>query len=642
VQTSARDLQRSCWWISSKNRRWLGKILRRRSSKEALSPQRPDASLFWAPHLADYLRFYVLYKFGGTYVDTDAIFLQELPKDVRDIFALDVSPTEAHPWFVNSSARTYVAPGIIRCARSSPVMRSALEVEFDVDRYDPACFNCAGPRALNMALLKYRFQVSGSQGGIFPGKSTPPTYLPPRYFYPLPYDRAYLMFQAGKPMIPLYLQHAQRYSYAIHLYGHVSRRLVSTPESGAARLAERQNLMPATSERDGPLMTPRLIVVRGETTRLAGPHAVFFRGLDERNSEKAPATFSWVQIGAKYGSIRPCATCQSKQSTSLHADVHDIRTINAFLSSCIYVAPPNTEHATDVLTVAVTGSHGGKMRAERELNVQTWVDSIPIAIFNRLVTVVTHTHGRKDKVLELHESVQSWFPGTRVLASDDTNATLPVRGSRFIRWIRLPFDSGLSVARNTLVGMATTQYVQLLDDDFVLDERSHLDLLLERLVLHPEVGIAGSVVPEDLAMGWKFQGLMEAREKTLTLSSGSRGYFDGCARVDYVPNVFMAQKAAILGIGGWDPELKLGEHEEFFWRIKARKAFAILSCKFVGVRHRQFRWWEAKLQGTDATSTRYVESRSRIYKFYAAALAKHNFQELIIDGRRIPIGSVLN
>jgi glycosyltransferase involved in cell wall biosynthesis len=286
------------------------------------------------------------------------------------------------------------------------------------------------------------------------------------------------------------------------------------------------------------------------------------------------------------------------------------------------------------------------MRAEREpaRYVQTWADSVSVAIFNRLVTVVTHTHGRTDKVIQLHESIEAWFPGTRVLASDDTNATLPQALddsssiSSSIRWIQLPFDSGLSVARNKLVTIAKTPYVQILDDDFVLDERSHLDLLLERLILHPKVGIAAPVIPEDLAVGWNFQGLMEARESELILSAGSRGYLDGCAQVDYAPNVFMAERAAILGIGGWDPELKLGEHEEFFWRIKARAAFDVLSCKFVGVQHRQFLWWERNAYVQENSSlAHYAKRRARIYKFYVMALAKHSFRGLVIDGRRIPI-----
>jgi GT2 family glycosyltransferase len=260
-----------------------------------------------------------------------------------------------------------------------------------------------------------------------------------------------------------------------------------------------------------------------------------------------------------------------------------------FVASCIYEIPPVAPKDTLEITIqvqgapcdsaddvaagaAATGHNPGRSCTK------TWSKTIDVAVFHRLVTVITHTHGRIDDVLRLHDSVQQWFPDTTVIASEDTGAagverttaagSNASRGST-LRWLQQPPDCGLSYARNSMMLVATTPFVQLLDDDFVLDEQSHLDLLLERLLTHPGVAIASPVIPADMAKGWVFQGLIKSTKDTLELTSGDRGYVDGCTRVDYVPNVFMARKNALLAAnGGWDPELKLGEHEEFFFRLR--------------------------------------------------------------------------
>lgn len=652
VKLDCTGLHRSKWWANDANKLWLREMTQAHCSKKR--PLRADAAAdeialgtgypYLASHLSDYLRFYLLFRFGGTYVDTDTIFLQGIPWATRDFYGLDFSPTSVD-WFVNETAHHYAAPGVVRARASDHVMRYALDTTFDLKHYDPSCFNCVGPRALNLA-LKY------SEPDIAP------TYFPPHYLYPLPYNRAYLLFQADRPIASLYLQHVQRYAYALHLFGHASKDETTGKNSAAEMLIKGQRLGHAVTDasastgtlegdagikatgRSYDIVAPRVMIVRGNSSRLAGPHAAFARGPISAAGAAGAGNrggFS-VKVHARFGSISAAAGSDDTQApTSNLAQVDGVSTlkdVNLFLSNCVYQVPPINANDTVEITLTLQRPCPGKFAARhRQLCTKSWSRTVDVFVFHRLVTVITHTHGRVANVLELHDSVQKWFPGTAVIASEDTGAALPTEeshifasGSATLRWLRQPHDCGLSYARNTMMLLAPTPFVQLLDDDFTLDEQSHLDVLLERLLTNDDVAIAGPIIPADIAKGWHFQGLIKASNGALELARGNHGYVNGCDRVDYVPNVFLARKSMLLAVdGGWDPQLKLGEHEEFFWRL-SKTGFGVLSCRFVGVTHNQFQWWSAP------RTQPYVKNRQRVYDYYGIALKKHNLSRLVSGG----------
>lgn len=630
VDIDAEGLENSGWWFSRHNKRWLTSISGLHCASAELSQQNKQTEPnypFAASHLSDYLRFYLLYSYGGTYVDTDAIFVQGIPSSVQELYSIDHSPTSAE-WFVDPQKSLYAAPGTMRVRRHSAVMKYALENTFDVGVYDPNCFNCVGPRALNVAL---RHAYPGSTSNLS-------TRSAPVHFYPLPYDRVTILFQTKRPMASQYLQHIRRSSYTVHLYGHTSSQFEIGSGSVMALLSASQQLWfgqkfndllePVMGIHADQLLTPQLIVVRSQTLRFVGPHAIYVRG----NRARPYAHWS-VHMTAEHGTLRACKSCPSSSNVSA-TGVNTVQELNAFLASCVYAIPTNADIVRDAIDVSLTAHYPCDFDSSQACNLR-WSARISLPIFHRLVTIVTHTHGRLEKVGELHKSVEKWFPGTQVIASDDSGGPVP-NVTDTLTWLRLPSDAGLAAGRNALLRAAKTLYVQLLDDDFVLNAQSHLDLSAERLELFRHVGIVGAVIPADIAKGWRFQGVISASKGALILQRGNRGYLDGCDRVDYVPNVFMARRQAIIDAGGWDDELKLGEHEEFFWRMKAARKFEILSCQFVGVQHNQFHWWE-QMNSTVASKRQqdYVASRKRIYSFYAIALKKHRFKRLVLDGTQV-------
>lgn len=226
----------------------------------------------------------------------------------------------------------------------------------------------------------------------------------------------------------------------------------------------------------------------------------------------------------------------------------------------------------------------------------------------------------------LYASVQRWYPGTPVIVSDDSQeSALTGWKAPALRILPLSFDCGLSFARNELLRAATTEYVFMIDDDFTFTQASNLDVLL-KILEASSFDVAAAVIPADEELyKLSFRGLLTTRDGTLELSAGSHGSSFGCLHVDFTPNVFLARRTALL-FSGWDPNLKLGEHEEFFFRAQAA-GVRILSCSYAEVQHNQRLWWKEEA-GTDP----YVEKRKRVYTFLQAALRKHNLRRLVSFG----------
>jgi glycosyltransferase involved in cell wall biosynthesis len=105
---------------------------------------------------------------------------------------------------------------------------------------------------------------------------------------------------------------------------------------------------------------------------------------------------------------------------------------------------------------------------------------ITVLVFNRLVTVISHTHGRFEPIERMYNSVQEWYPDTRLLVSDDSGTKSVSDGmanSKFAQVVQLNYDVGLSTARNSLVAAAQTEYVTFADSD-VWWEKNHLSSML--------------------------------------------------------------------------------------------------------------------------------------------------------------------
>ena len=564
----------------------------------------------YTSHVTDYLRFYLLYEYGGTYVDTDAIFFRAFPLK-ESFIGLDVLEDSASRpliWLAYPQQRLYLAPGMMRAEKGAPFLRAALEFGFDHEDYDPMCYNCVGPYALNCIF----FEPDAQQMCLYSNE----------VFYPFGYITAHRLFNSTEPFIPMLYESLRRRTIALHLFGKMTS-LTSIGKNSVMDIAEQAfSIFPvaqgAVCTMGGQLGAATLVVL-GESTVFRDVNLVYFQDCAAFHTGESMT----VRVEVKSGSLTSTTIAATELSsyTVLSEVVKSIGEANRFLATLTYHAPHSIA-TFDSAIFSLSQVRGGTLPA---ISFEA-----RLLLFNRLVTVISHTHGRLELSKNMYESVQQWYPGTPVIISDDSDDfTLSGLNALKLTVLRLPADSGLSAARNSLIRKATTNFVFLIDDDFSVLQSSHLDVLLKKLLAH-DFDIAAATIPADEKLyGMSFRGLINVTNGVLALQPGDKGIRGGCLHVEFTPNVFMARRGALAKIG-WDEDLKLGEHEEFFYRAKI-EGLKILSCPYAEVKHNQSLWWKENSN----IDEKYVKSRRRVFDFLRMALKKHNFKRLVSFGSEV-------
>lgn len=194
---------------------------------------------------------------------------------------------------------------------------------------------------------------------------------------------------------------------------------------------------------------------------------------------------------------------------------------------------------------------------------------------------------------------------------------------------RLPFDCGVSAARNHLADSTLGEYKLLLDDDFELTERTEVEAMVGLLDAHPRAGVVGGGVTRDGRV--RNVGTRLERWGSELRQLPTEGRFnerDGLRfeRVDCVP-LFALMRGEVFRNARWDPELKTaGEHLDFFLRLR-EAGYEVLYAPDVTVDH----------PPTEADE-RYRQLRQRD-EFLKRMLAKHGLRRLrAINGSVFELG----
>jgi GT2 family glycosyltransferase len=143
---------------------------------------------------------------------------------------------------------------------------------------------------------------------------------------------------------------------------------------------------------------------------------------------------------------------------------------------------------------------------------------------------------------------------------------------------RLPFDCGLSAARNHLVDSTPGAYKLALDDDFVFDERTDVDAMARLLDAFPTVGVVGGSVSRNGRIRNVGTLLRKCEGSLCQLPVADPLKEHGGVRfrrTDCVP-MFALMRREVFSHVRWDPALKVaGEHFDFFLRL-SETSFTVL------------------------------------------------------------------
>lgn len=192
------------------------------------------------------------------------------------------------------------------------------------------------------------------------------------------------------------------------------------------------------------------------------------------------------------------------------------------------------------------------------------------------VTAVIKTFERPQRCADLIASIRRTWRGMPIVVVDDSREPGDFPGCQVVR---LPFDSGLSAGRNAGLAAVESEYVLLLDDDFLFDRRTALDGALALLERYPQVDLlAGKVVDLPLLITHETNNAQLFGNPPVPIIAPGTKIGPMVVR-DKVPNFFLARTEAVRAIG-WDPGLKLLEHADFFTRARGR----IVSAEWDGWR----------------------------------------------------------
>lgn len=134
----------------------------------------------------------------------------------------------------------------------------------------------------------------------------------------------------------------------------------------------------------------------------------------------------------------------------------------------------------------------------------------------------------------------------------------------------LPYDCGLSFARNHLVKTTPNKYKLILDDDMVFTKETDIQKMVELLEAHPSAGIVGGRV-QQLGSDLHFEFKLEIKGNTLhQIPDGNqyKTHNDIKFRKTGCVLNFALMRGDLFNHIEWDNNLKVTEHMDFYIRMK--------------------------------------------------------------------------
>ncbi|XP_036855064.1 beta-1,4 N-acetylgalactosaminyltransferase 2 [Manis javanica] len=199
-----------------------------------------------------------------------------------------------------------------------------------------------------------------------------------------------------------------------------------------------------------------------------------------------------------------------------------------------------------------------------------------------LVTVATKTFLRPHKLMIMLRSLRVYYPDLTVIVADDSKEPMKINDSH-VEYYTMPFGKGWFAGRNLAISQVTTKYVLWVDDDFLFNEKTKIEVLVDVLE-NSELDVVGGSV---LGNVFQFKLLLEQSESgdCLHRRPGSFRPLDGfpsCVVTSGVVNFFLAHTEQLQRVG-FDPHLQRVAHSEFF--IDGLGSLLVGSCPEVIIGH---------------------------------------------------------
>ncbi len=236
------------------------------------------------------------------------------------------------------------------------------------------------------------------------------------------------------------------------------------------------------------------------------------------------------------------------------------------------------------------------------------------------VTFIFKSFERQKMAKQLYQNIQYYYPGARVIIADDSKEPLELEGEG-LTVIHLPFNSGLSRGLNAALEQVQTPFTMRMDDDELLSPYSGIHKHLKFLQDHPEVDLVG-VLPRNIPFDYKwreqkkvyFGHSMSHSPRPLKIPHLTQ--IDSCHVVlGKVPNIFMARTEKYRALG-YDDNIRMIDHQEFFFRAAGNLVSVLDMDGFVLHRHNQFNMHYQNYRGDVDGDRMYISRKYAVRMVY--------------------------
>ncbi len=209
-------------------------------------------------------------------------------------------------------------------------------------------------------------------------------------------------------------------------------------------------------------------------------------------------------------------------------------------------------------------------------------DEKTVQLVKDQVTFIYKSFERQKMAKRLYQNIQSYYPGVKMIVSDDSEKPLEIDGE-YVEVIHLPFNSGLSAGLNQDLERVTTPFVIRMDDDELLTPYTCFHKQLRFLLAHEDIDLVG-VLPfnlpqcksiQKMAIPYFNQSMKEAPKQLLIPHMTKID--ESHVVVGKTTNIFIARTDKIREVG-YDDNIRMIDHNEFFYRA-AGNIVSVLDTK---------------------------------------------------------------
>lgn len=208
------------------------------------------------------------------------------------------------------------------------------------------------------------------------------------------------------------------------------------------------------------------------------------------------------------------------------------------------------------------GATWTELTIERMLDRLNFDRTMPNPHLINKVTAIIKTFERPHKLNILIESIRRMYPELRIIVVDDSRHPQRLPG---VETVVLPYDSGVSLGRREGLKRVQTEYMLLLDDDYVFFRHSRLEPAIAAMDRFSQIDIMGGEVidlPFYLTADYGRFNINPGYRQGVQRRPNMIGPFPVYNKV---ANFYIGRTQRIRLID-WDPAIKRIDHQDFFAR----------------------------------------------------------------------------